>query len=106
MYVYTNRSNETSYNIIKSLRNDENEKRKNRFNKLRPDEKALYKASRLFGTGKIIGASLGEMMTEQEALVNDLINSQVDRNAPKEDADDLDEGYAYDQDANDEYGDD
>jgi hypothetical protein len=106
MYVYTNRSNETSYNIIKSLRNDENEKRKNRFNKLRPDEKALYKASRLFGTGKIIGASLGEMMTEQEALVNDLINSQVDRNAPKDDADDLDEGYAYDQDANDEYGDD
>jgi hypothetical protein len=106
IYVYTNRSNETSYNIIKSLRNDENEKRKNRFNKLRPDEKALYKASRLFGTGKIIGTSLGEIMTEQEALVNDLINSQVDKNARKDEADDLDEGYAYDQDANDEYGDD
>jgi len=106
IYVYTNRSNETSYQVIKLLRSSENEKRKGRFNKLRPDEKALYKASRLFGTGKIIGMSLGEIMTEQEALVNDLINSQVDKNARKDEADDLDEGYAYDQDANDEYGDD
>jgi hypothetical protein len=104
-YVYSNRSNKTSYDVLTNIRNTENEKRKNRLTKLRPDEKALYKASRAVGTGKIIGSDLGEIMTEQEALINDMINSEVDRNARRDQADDLDEGYAYHQDNENEHDD-
>jgi hypothetical protein len=106
MSVYSNRSSNSSYEIRKILKREENERRKRNFDKLTEEERAVYKASRLTGTGRVIGTDITNMMTDQELLISDLITSQVDKYAPKDGEDDLDEGYAYDQDANDEHGDD